>query len=473
MFISTEFKKEIKVLEGYDVVVIGGGPAGCAAAAAAAREGARVMLIEATGTLGGMGTSGLVPAWCPFTDGEKFIHNGIAREIFERSNSGIMHLPEEQIHGWIPLDPEELKTIYDNLIKRYSNIYVKLFTTISGVETEGKEIKNIIAASKEGIFAVKAKIYIDCTGDGDVAAFAGAEFEMGNPAIGGIMKTTMCFVLSNVDTYAFMNLSHKKGWGYDSTITGNYLHDGSPVWSIIKSGKYPNVTGFCINLIGPGTVGLNALHVSGVDPTKIDHLTYAMFQGRELAKEHRDALKEFFPEAFSNCYLASTASLMGIRESRRIVGDYMLTYKDYFNRATFDDEICRNSYPVDMHGGMEDENGNLMKTDNEKDFDAFAARMKQTETMGGKFISYTVGESHGIPYKCLTPKGMPNLLVAGRPISVDRIVHASTRVMPNCLSIGEAAGIAAAMASKEACDVHNIDVKRLRKRLKEEGAYQL
>jgi hypothetical protein len=270
-------------------------------------------------------------------------------------------------------------------------------------------------------------------------------------------------VLSNVDSYAFQNR-------YDPSVTGNWMFKGSPGYHIQDSGEYPEgVGGFCANLIGPGTVGFNALHIFGRNPLVQKDMSEAYMRGRELAEAYRDALRKYFPEAFANAYLAQTAPLMGVRESRRIVGDYALTEEDYRARRSFPDEIGRNCYIVDIHDRLEDAGEEHRK-----------AELYYRSTPGDQVRQYPLadyafygeGESHGIPYRCLTPRGIRNLLVAGRCISCDRIVQSSIRVMPPCFVTGEAAGLAAAMAAGAGQpDAHSVDVRRLRRRLREEGGY--
>jgi hypothetical protein len=183
-------------------------------------------------------------------------------------------------------------------------------------------------------------------------------------------------------------------------------------------------------------------------------MSKALMKGRKMALAYRDALAEFAPAAFANAFLISTASVVGVRETRRIVGDYSLTLEDYIGRRSFPDEICRNSYFIDLHMTEEETSHNDQ---------VFAAVRIQ---------HYEKGESHGIPYRCLTPRGLKNVLVAGRSISCERIVQGSVRVMPVCLATGEAAGMAAAHATRlPQVDVHAVDVKNLRCRLIEEGAY--
>ena len=180
-----------------------------------------------------------------------------------------------------------------------------------------------------------------------------------------------------------------------------------------------------------------------------------MMRGRRIAKQYRDALTTYFPEAFGNAYLVATAPVMGVRESRRIVGDYKLTVEDYVTKADFPDEICRNSYYLDVHYTLEEAKlAAVGKIDGEK-----------------RDARYGPGESHGIPYRALLPQGVKNVIVAGRSISCDKRIQGSVRVMPVCLTMGEAAGVAAAFAANANGDVHAVDTDKLRETLRENGAY--
>ena len=447
----------------WDVIVAGGGPSGSAAAAAAAREGAKTLLIEQTGCLGGMGTSGLVPAWCPFSDGEKFIYGGIAKRVFEASKKGMAHVPDDAIHGWLPLDPEALKRIYDDLVTQ-SGAKILFNTQVAAVESDdGETIEAIIVANKSGLSAYKAKVFVDCTGDGDLAAWAGAEYKKGDEETGDLQPATLCFILSNADSYAFTNGQEP----LNNNKAGNWRFKESAIFKILDSGKYPEIkdASMCGNLIGPGTIGINSGHVFGVDNTNPESTSKALMIGRKTSAALRNALAEFNPKIFANAHLTSTGSLLGIRETRRIVGDYYLTIEDYFRRRSFPDEIARNSYKIDVHASR----GDLQDT---KSYEGFQKYDNDDETLKGLYTSFGKGESHGIPYRCLTPKGLKNILIAGRCISTDRKVQGSVRVMPACLSTGEAAGMAAAHAVKQiSVDVHAVDTKYLRERLIEVGGY--
>ncbi|MCL2462620.1 MAG: FAD-dependent oxidoreductase [Defluviitaleaceae bacterium] len=437
--------KYIPSNDDFDVIVAGGGPSGCAAAIAAAREGAKTLLIESTGSLGGMGTSGLVPAWCPFSDQEKIIYGGLAQRIFELSKAPA-HIARDAL-DWVPIDPELLKRVYDGEVVK-SGAKVLFFTFICDLEKrDGRNVDVILAANKAGLTAYRAKVFIDCTGDGDIAAWAGARIETGGEN-GDAQPGSLCFSIGNADIYGYLH--------------GGALYGGdrsSKIYDILKSGRYPHITSthLCCDIIGPGTVGFNAGHIWNADNTDPFALTEGIMEGRRAAASYRDALAEFYPAGFGNGFLTATGALMGVRESRRVVGDYVLTREDYLARRSFPDEICRNSYYIDVHMNKEDEE----------------RQHKGEIEIDGMGMRYGRGESHGVPYRCLTPAGLDNVLVAGRAISCERDVQGSVRVMPVCLCTGEAAGMAGAMAAGASDEVnaHGVDTGRLRRRLKEEGAY--
>ncbi len=427
----------------YEVIVVGGGPAGCAAAIASARRGAKTLLIEATGCLGGMGTMGLVPAWCPFSDGEKVVYRGIAQEIFFAAKETIPYVKKEDL-DWVPIDPERLKLVYDQAVTA-SGADILFHTVLSAVDAKDGEVNAIIVSNKSGLVAYAAKVYIDCTGDADLAAWAGAALLTDIDA-GGYQPATHCFELSNVNTEQF-----------DREENLQSVNPNSPIHPIVASGKYdiPD-THICYNPVYPGTVGFNAGHIWGVDSTKPETVSAALIKGRHMAAEFHRALMEHQPRTYGASKVSLTAPLMGIRETRRVLGDYVLCVEDYKERRSFTDEICRNCYYLDVHHTEEEaELVNQGKID-------FQARA----------VHYGVGESHGIPYRCLTPKGLKNILVAGRSISTDRAVQGSTRVMPVCLCTGEAAGKAAVLAKDQSeIDVHKVDVRELRRQIIEDGGY--
>ena len=443
-------EREIRLNEEFDVIVSGGGPAGCTAAAAAARAGAKTLLLEASGYLGGMGTGGLVPAWCPFTDKEKIIYGGLAERVLRTCMENMPHLRQHlqrEEFDWRSIDSELLKRAYDDLMKEFGvTVLFNAFTC--AVEATDGSVDALVVASKAGLTAYKATTYVDCTGDADIATWAGGAYEKGDET-GDLQPASLCFQLSNVDMYAYQHTG--------AIRHGPFPGEQAKIWQILDSGKYPEIPDghACNSIVGPGTVGFNAGHVWEVDNTDPYSVSKGLTQGRKIAKAFRDACAEFFPEAFGNAWLAQTAPMMGIRETRRIIGDYVLTVDDFQNLRSFDDEICRNCYFVDVH---------------HRKCDIEQHRKSKGEPCTGA-IRLKPGESHGIPYRCLTPKGLRNVLVAGRSISTDRPTQGSTRVMPVCLAMGEAAGMAAAMSVAHAGDVRAIDVQALRDDLRRHGAY--
>ena len=443
---TTPLNLSIPLDDAWDVIVAGGGPAGSAAATAAARQGARTLLIEGSGCLGGMATAGLVPAWCPFTDGEKIIYRGLAERVFTECKAAMPHVRDE-IHGWLPLDPERLKRIYDNLVTS-AGAQVLFHTTACAVQTRDRDLTAVVTAGKAGLAAFGARVFVDATGDADLCAWAGAPFEKGD-ARGETQPATLCFILSNVNTWSFH-------------FSGRYRGCGDKPWSpthqIMASGRYKEIPDLhlCPSVIGPGTVGFNAGHIWDVDSACPASVSKAMMEGRRIAAAYRDALAEFDPETFGAAYLAATAPVMGIRESRRIVGDYTLTLDDYLARRSFDDEIGRNCYLIDIHTAKAEIEGNR----------------KGHSFVAGRYEAYKTGESHGIPYRCLLPKTLRNVLAPGRAISCERPVQGSARVMPACLAMGEAAGAAAALAARQASpNVHAVPPQELRSILRQHGAW--
>lgn len=416
--------------DSWDVIIAGGGPAGCAAAIASAREGAKTLLIESTGILGGMSTAGNMNNWCPFTDGKKVIYNGIAEKILRESKKGMVNAPND----WLPINTEQLKLVYDTMVTA-AGAHVLLFSQMADVEMSGNgTVDYITVANKNGLSRYKAKVYVDCTGDGDLAAWAGADYFYGNKD-NKVQASTLCFTLAGINHEAY-----KKHGGFGNIHSSSKR---SPMHPIFESGKYPLLIDRHLNvkMIHPGVLVFNAGHILDIKSVNPEDLSRGIMHGRRLVEEFHRALKTESPAIFGESFLASTGSLLGIRESRRIKGDYVFTVEDWVARRSFDDEIGRNCYYVDIH------------------------------IEGAKhYPRYARGESHGIPFRALVPEKLSNVLVAGRPISVDEYAFGSLRVMPVCLVTGEAAGLGAALASKmERVNVHNIDTQHLRKRLKEEG----
>ncbi len=446
-------QRNIPLDDSWEVIVVGGGPAGCAAAVGSAREGARTLLIEATGALGGMGTLGLVPWFCGYHDHQKIIARGLAERILYACRDNTPHLKKAMESNPLTapaIDPELLKRIYDELVVEAGS-EILFHTRLASVEmAEQSEIGTLIAANKRGLGAYRAKVYVDCTGDGDIAAWAGAHYEKGDES-GQMQPATHCFVITNVDEQALA-----KGPRI------HFFDPESPIHKAIRSERYPDIVEFhsCSMKIGTGTFGFNTGHVFDVDNTDPMSTSRALLHGRKMAIQYRDAFAEYNPQALGNGFLVATGSLLGVRETRRITGDYYLAVEDYLACRSFPDEICRNAYGIDVHFSKERVLALVGKSIEEirEEIKARTSPLKK-------------GESFGVPYRCLTPKSLTNVLVAGRCISTDRQVNGSVRIMACCLNTGEAAGIAAAMAAADSQNVHRVDTNELRKRLKMNGAY--
>ena len=268
----------------YDVIVCGGGPAGCCAAISASRAGMSTLLIEATSALGGMGTMGMVSAFAPFTDGEKLIYSSLPLEILTRYKKR-MNIPEWKWE-WIKLSPEDLKRVYDDITAE-SKTDVLFQSIVCSAETENGRIKQIYAANKSGITAYRAKVYIDCTGDGDLAAYCGVPFEMGQD--GEVQSASLCFAISNVDTDKI-----------NTKINSNF-DDG--IWpKIIADGKYPLISRHFIPVYFGDTLIVNGGHLFIENPTDTGEISRAYILGRQTAEQYLAALKEYLPEAFSDSF---------------------------------------------------------------------------------------------------------------------------------------------------------------------------
>ena len=424
------YQKELPVRLEADVVVAGGGASGVAAAVAAARMGKSVLLAEAGGALGGVGTSGMVPAFAPFDDGVNVLCGGIGMEIRRQVS---VHVPTNTY--WTPIDAEELKRTYDK-VTTDAGVKVLFFTTVCDVLAADGHIEGVVLTSKTGLYAVKAKVFVDCTGDGTLNALGGGAFEIGNEE-GKTMPPTLCSQWAGVDKDAYwsnnipaqLEKAIEDGvFTYaDRHLSGMFLREG-------------------------GVAGGNIGHIFDNDPLDEESLTKAMMWGRASMLEYMRFYREYI-RGCENVRLVGTGAMLGIRESRRTVCDYMLSVSDYIARADFADEIGRYCYPVDIH---------IMNTKT----DEMERFRQEYENM-----RYEKGESYGIPYRSLTAASWDNLLTAGRCMGTDRQMEASIRVMPGCFITGEAAGTAAALAADHGTDVRGVDVALLQRTLAGNGAY--
>ncbi|MBD0379905.1 FAD-dependent oxidoreductase [Paenibacillus sedimenti] len=421
-----------------DVVVVGGGATGIAAAIAAARNGASTLLIEQRGYLGGMGTAALVPAFCPYTDGEKPVIRGIGLDLLEKMKQAagekFLQSYKEQL-DWVPIDVETLKRVYDAEVLA-SGAKILFHTVADQVLLDGDRISGLVISNKSGRSVIQAKLYIDASGDADLAALAGVPFQVGGEQ-GELQPGTMCYVVTGADRARFEQFLEETG-------ERNQLE--RTVMEAQRNGDLPEgrkrISGMA--WITDSVVGFNFGHVFGIDGTKAEDLTRAAIEGRKLIDTQMRFLRKYVP-GFEHIHLVHSGDQIGIRETRRIQGDYTLVVEDFLSMRSFEDDIARNSYFIDIH----------------------LANAGSTMTI--KHLPK--GKSHGVPYRCMLPHGKSNLIVAGRSVSSDRPVQGSLRVMPNCFAMGEAAGVAAAMASFARIGFREVPVPELQRKLVEQGAW--
>lgn len=414
-----------------DVFIAGGGPSGVAAAVAAARQGASVFIAESFGAFGGAATTMLVPAYMTFGNGP-FLAAGIGSEIYNYIKENAPGSYKKYCPMSIPV--ETLKLCCDKLVTD-SGAKFLFHTTLIDVIVEAGTIKYAICASKGSNFAVKAKVFIDCTGDADMSAFAGAEYEFGDEQ-GRVMATTLCGIWAGINW--------DETFGPDSRELDRAFADG------IFTNEDRHLPG--IWKLADGVGGSNAGHVYDVDGGDAASLTEGIMKGRRQLLEYRRYFREYL-NGYENAELVWSGAYLGIREGRRVTCEYRLVIDDFRRQAVFDDEIGRYCYNIDIHSPTNDKEG----------YETF---IKDHTT-----LRYKKGESYGIPYRTLTAKGFTNLLVAGRAICTDRYMQSSVRVMPGCYITGQAAGIAAHLAASGRTAVNAIDVHELQARLVKLGAY--
>lgn len=434
--VTLSFSRNLPIRYETDVFIAGGGPAGTAAAWGARQLGARVLLIEGHSCLGGMGTAARVPVFMPTGDGVHFLAGGFGHQV-------ITSLGKERHLRGPANDMEALKRIYDDLLTQ-SGAEFRFHTNLVAVEAEGPRVSHVICASPSGLFAVRAKVFIDATGNGDLAAWAGAAFEKGDEE-GKLMPGTLCSLWDGIDWETWKAKRPKNEIQPD----GHRLEEAfaSGVFSV----KDEHLTGMyqLDDHLGCGNIG----HTFNVDATDESSLTQALVWGRKSLMEFERYYREYLA-GFENARVIVSGSLLGVRETRRITGEYTLDLKDYLARASFDDEIGRYAYSIDIHPLKP---GKDTYEQHRKEFD--------------RDYRYAKGENYGVPYRILTPKGFDNLLTAGRCVSTDVRVHGSLRVMPGCFITGQAAGAAAALAVDGQISTRQIDVPSLQKKLKGLGGF--
>ncbi|MCP4246496.1 MAG: FAD-dependent oxidoreductase, partial [bacterium] len=287
-----------------DVLVVGGGPAGCAAAIAAARHGAKVLLVERFGFLGGMATAALVPAFCPFTDQVKPIVRGIGLEILQNMKSRMPHVPVEQF-DWVPIDPEALKEVYEDYVLEAGGQILYLTQFVDVQTPERGRVGSIIVHNKSGLQRIEGRVVVDCTGDADVVAAAGGPFAKGDPETGRLQPVTLCFVLAGIDNRRFQQWL----WADESR---NLLL--KPAIARAKAAGDLDIPEEAANVAyqSESTIGVNFGHVFDVDGTDAEQQSRAQVEARRQVRR----LVAFFRKYCPGCeraFLVSTGVQIGVR----------------------------------------------------------------------------------------------------------------------------------------------------------------
>lgn len=406
-------------MQKYDLIVVGGGVSGIAASVAAGREGLKVLLIEKTGNLGGAMSNSLVfPFMRHVTLDET--HKVLAKGIFSEMKKRFRESGER---SW-----EIYKIIFDDMVTE-AGVDVLFHSAVYKVDANNREIKKAFVATKSGTLEIEADFFIDTTGDGELLYIAGCDYQLGREEDGFCQPMTTCFRLANVDTKKFCDAKEELQRLY---------REGRENGSIINPRE--NILTFA----GPGKdiLHFNTTRVVMHNPVDPFEVSRAEIAARRQVREMIKFLKKN-SEVFKDAELVNMGSHIGVRESRKLKGVHILTGDEIMALTRFEDTIALGNYAIDIHNPTG--TGTIMRHLNGSDY-------------------------YNIPYRSLLPKEYDNLLVAGRCLSADHEAHSAVRVIPTCVCMGQAAGVAIAVAKKSCENTHTVDINAVRQRLKEVGA---
>ena len=452
---------EVKESYQADLLVVGGGPSGVCAAVAAARKGVKVLLVDNGNCLGGMGTKGLVGPFmtCYDATGENMIIRGLFEETVDRlvAEGGAIHPSKvragTEYTAWIkeghdhvtPFDPEILKKVYDRMCAE-AGVKVLFHASFVSPIMKGRKIQGAVLLTPSGLEAARAKMVIDATGDGTVAYRAGAPCVFGDPESGRVQPASLFFRINNVDTYRLIAEvePHLPVFRRVNGVSYRCLH-----WRVAEAeaaGEW-DLSRKSVNIwrsVEKDQWVVNCTRIHGVDATNCESLTDAEVEGRRQVEE----LMNFFHKYVPGCEVATlmgTGATMGIRESRHVHGDFVLPVQDLIDGVIPEDNIVLAANSIDVHGAM-------------------------GGPAGGLYMPIQK-DMYGVPYRCLVPRDVEGLLLAGRCISADSPAAGAIRVMPPAMAIGQAAGIAAALCLENGATPATLDYADLKPALLEQKVF--
>ena len=428
--ISYELKRNVPVVAEVDVLVVGSGPGGLCAAVTAARQGRSVAVAEHYGCPGGMAAVGEITPFMPNHSCGHPLDRPLYLEWINRMRSYLtLGLPATDLEGAKNSDrrvPKNLAMLAAEDMLLEAGVRLFYHHTAFDVVRKGDLIDAVVFHTKSGLVAIRAKMVIDSTGDGDVAVLAGCDFELGN-ADGYCQPMTLCFKLSGVDTARMPARSEINRLYNEAKARGEIdcLREDVLMFDDFE----------------PDVIHFNTTRIVKHNAVDAADLSDAEILGRKQLRQYLAFLRSRVP-GFEKAEIRSIATQIGVRESRRILGLEYLTVDAFERAAKFPDGIARVSYPVDIH-----------------------------HAKGGDCTMHFCDDSYDIPYRCLLPERVAGLLVAGRCSSMNHEAMASTRVMSTCMALGEAAGRAARLALKAGVQPADLDVEALRAELRATGAY--
>ncbi len=410
----------------YDLIVVGGGFAGVAAAVEAARGGLKVLIVEKYNCLGGAAMNCLIMPFMYYhttVDGKRIkLAGGIFEEITSRACGPMGD------NGLDLYFDEEIMKLELNRMCIENGVDLLFNTVITEVKTENSRITSVTGWGKSRKVELFADNFVDATGDAELSYLAGCECKLGREKDNLCQPMTLCFRMNGVDKELFFKTRNEI-----NPLYVEYQKQGKI--------KNPRENVLIFDTLQDNVLHFNTTRIVKLDPTNPFDVTKAEIEAREQVFEIYEFLKENF-EAFKNAKVLSTALQIGIRESRKVVGEYTLTQEDLLALARFEDGIATANYDIDIHS---------------------------PDGTGTSHHYFAPGEWYEIPYRCLTPKDCENLLVAGRCISATHEAQASFRVMPYCSALGQAAGAAIALATKDGTSLKGVDTGKLRAQLRGEG----